>query len=226
MKKKRRLTKLITDRIISRQCVFEIWKILEDDLIYLIGLYPELDSHFEIGCDELLYYYFNEDNLVMQKEIIEYAFEDTLLKNWEISFEIEIAYKYDTTQLIQTNTSSDLNFTEIDTENKVIKIYLNSLILGNIQHIKDIKKEIIISLVGEVQECLNLKKRKIKDEHLILLDCLMEEILSVMEIEETDFYSAQHEIMFYHKEFFDNWSFEKIENLKNDLDELYELLNV
>ncbi len=224
--KRKRLNGLIKNRINSKDCVFEIWRILEDDLIYLIGIYPGFDSQFEIGDDFVSYYYFNNLDIIMQKQIENYSFKNELLKNLEIVFEIEMTYKHDDAEyLSQIHTSSDLNI-EISDQSKTLKIFLNALILGNFTNIKKIKKEIILALTGEIQESLNLKKNKIKNSNLITLDCLFEEILALIELENITFQEAKQEIILYHKDFFNKWSLEKMQTLTNDLDELYELLNV
>ena len=61
------------------------------------------------------------------------------------------------------------------------------MFLGDIEHIKDFKKEFILGLVGETQECLTIKRLKIKDKHLILLDTMIEEILALMKINDCDY---------------------------------------
>ena len=223
--KRRRLSNLIKNRITSKDCVFEIWSILEDDLIYLIGIYPEFDSHFEIGDEYINYYYFNNLNIIMQKQIDNYQFSNKLLKDLDLHFELEITYKNDDDYLAQIHTASDLN-ADVSDNFKTIKIFLNALILGNIENIKKIKKEIILALTGEIHECLNLKKNKIKNNNNLILDCLLEEILVLIDLEKITFQEAKHEILFYHKEFFNNLSFEKKEILTRDVDELYEILNV
>jgi hypothetical protein len=225
MMKRKRLNNLIKYRISSYQSVLELWDILETDLIYLAGLYPEFELHAEIGCEDVDYYYFNNLNIVMQNQMSDYNFKTEFLKNWDITFEIELAYKKDTEYLTQFTTASDLNFKILD-ESKTIRIFLDSLFLGDIEHIKDFKKEFILGLVGETQECLTIKRLKIKDKHLILLDTMIEEILTLMEINGCDYAEAQHEILFFRKESFNNWTFEKIESLRLELDEIYDCIKM
>jgi len=225
MMKRKRLNNLIKHRISSYQNVLELWDILETDLIYLIGLYPEFELQAEVGCDDVDYYYFNNLNIVIQQQTENYQFINNFLKDWEITFEVELSYKKDTEYLTQFTTASDLNFTILE-DNKTIRIFSNCLLLGNVEHIKEFKKEFVLGLVGETQECLTLKKLKIKDKHLVLLDTMLEEILALMTLDNCTYSEAHQEIMFYHKDYFHNWTFEKIESLRQELDELYDCLQM
>ena len=55
---------------------------------------------------------------------------------------------------------------------------------------------------------------------------MLEEILALMTLDNCTYSEAHQEIMFYHKDYFHNWTFEKIENLRQELDELYDCLQV
>lgn len=220
MRQKKRIIDLLKDRISTASTIFEIWNLIEDDLIYLIGIYPAFNSHIEIGCDDVDYYFFSELDVILKKELDDVNFKSQLLNDWEVTFEIEIDFKNDTDYFTQLQTASDLNF-KMHEENKVIRIFLNILILGNISHLTSIKQDFILSLINETQENLTLKKKRIKNKNILYLDCLLEEISALMQLKDLTYDEARHEIIFLNKETFKNWTFERIEKLNLDLDELY-----
>jgi len=225
MRQKKRIIDILKDRISTTPAIFEVWNLIEDDLIYLMGIYPSFNSHIEIGCDDIDYYFFSELDIILKKELSDVEFNSGILNDWDVTFEIEMEFKHDPDYFVQLQTSSDLNFKMYE-ENKVIRIFLSILILGNISHLLTIKQDFILSLINETQENLTLKKKRLKNKQLLLIDTLFEEIQALMQLKDLTYDEARHEIIFLHKEAFKNWTFERIEKLNLELDELYSLIEV
>ena len=67
MRQKKRIIDILKDRISTTPAIFEVWNLIEDDLIYLMGIYPSFNSHIEIGCDDIDYYFFSELDIILKK---------------------------------------------------------------------------------------------------------------------------------------------------------------
>jgi hypothetical protein len=103
-----------------------------------------------------------------------------------------------------------------------IKIYYIVKILAELKDITRIKEEFLIGLIFETQSMFNRKLLGIKDEKLLLLDALFEEILLIKKIKDIDYETAKQYILDYHKIIFDNYTFENYQSFTLSLDYLYD----
>jgi len=103
-----------------------------------------------------------------------------------------------------------------------IKIYYIVKILAELKDITRIKEEFLIGLIFETQSMFNRKLLGIKDEKLLLLDALFEEILLIKKIKDIDYETAKQYILDYHKMIFDNYTFENHQSFTLSLDYLYD----
>jgi len=192
-----------------------------DEIINILGLFEKFNATINIDFDGIELYFFNKDlNLIkhIEKQI---EYNSPFLKNAHAMYEIDLSFEKSNSFLLDsqiTNIMQDddgCNFLSI-------KIYYIVKLLAQLRDITQIKEEFLIGLIFETQSMFNKKLLGIKDEKLLLLDSIFEEILLIKKIKDIDYETAKNYILTYHKIIFSNYSFERYQTFMLSLDYLYD----
>jgi len=226
-KKNNNITQLFAySRDQTSDIAIELWQLIEDDLIYILGIKKSFEMNYSIDFKEYEYIFFERENhnlnIICQNQNDDYLFKHPLLSDNSITYEIEINFKDDHHYLSDNIVSSDLHFL-LDENFQTIRIFYNLNVLGNIKHIDKIKRDFVLCITNKTQECINTKQpARIKSHHLLLVDSIFEEIIALTKIADLTFNEARHEVIFFHKKIFENKTFEDIQKFNENLDALYE----
>ncbi len=166
-------------------------------------------------------YFFTPDLHLIKHIEKEIEYNSPFLKNAHAMYEVDLNFEKSNGFLLDsqiTNIMQDddgCNFLSI-------KIYYIVKIMAELKDIKQIKEEFLIGLIFETQSMFDKKLLGIKDEKLLLLDSLFEEILLIKKIKGIDYETAKQYILDYHKRIFENYTFEDYQSFTLSLDYLYD----
>jgi hypothetical protein len=198
--------------------------LIGDDFINILGLFENFSATFNIDFNGVELYFFTNDLHLIKHIEKEIEYSSPFLKNAHAMYEIDLTFEKSNIFLLDsqiTNIMQDddgCNFLSI-------KIYYIVKICAELKDISQIKEEFLIGLIFETQTMFNKKLLGIKDEKILLLDSLLEEILLIKKIKDIDYESAKQYILDYHKLIFSDYSFEKFQNFTLSLDYLYDNYN-
>lgn len=192
-----------------------------DEIINILGLFEKFNATINIDFDGIELYFFNKDlNLIkhIEKQI---EYNSPFLKNAHAMYEIDLSFEKSNSFLLDSQIANIMQ--DDDGCNFLsIKIYYIVKLLAQLRDITQIKEEFLIGLIFETQSMFNKKLLGIKDEKLLLLDSIFEEILLIKKIKDIDYETAKNYILTYHKIIFSNYSFERYQTFMLSLDYLYD----
>jgi len=192
-----------------------------DEIINILGLFEKFNATINIDFDGIELYFFNKDLSLIKHIEKQIEYNSPFLKNAHAMYEIDLSFEKSNSFLLDsqiTNIMQDddgCNFLSI-------KIYYIVKLLAQLRDITQIKEEFLIGLIFETQSMFNKKLLGIKDEKLLLLDSIFEEILLIKKIKDIDYETAKNYILTYHKIIFSNYSFERYQTFMLSLDYLYD----
>lgn len=192
-----------------------------DEIINILGLFEKFNATINIDFDGIELYFFNKDLSLIKHIEKQIEYNSPFLKNAHAMYEIDLSFEKSNSFLLDsqiTNIMQDddgCNFLSI-------KIYYIVKLLAQLRDITQIKEEFLIGLIFETQSMFNKKLLGIKDEKLLLLDSIFEEILLIKKIKDIDYETAKNYILTYHKIIFSNYSFERYQAFMLSLDYLYD----
>jgi len=219
--KKNRIIRQKNKRYSCLDSIKQFWDIVSSDFLNVMGLYREFSVSIEIYNDYLEVTFLDENLfLIKDKE-----YEQTLSLyekgfNDYIQFEININFKNDPVHYSDGQISRSEN--EITKNSNLYKIFFLVEFLSDISNLLEIKEDLMLGLIFELQYLINEKILKIKNKNILLLDSLIEEIMFLKEHRQLSFEESKHYVLNYHKDIFKKYSYERFQELTLSLDCLYD----
>jgi len=219
--KKNRIIRQKNKRYSCLDSIKQFWDIVSSDFLNVMGLYREFSVSIEIYNDYLEVTFLDENLfLIKDKE-----YEQTLSLyekgfNDYIQFEININFKNDPAHYSDGQISRSEN--EITKNSNLYKIFFLVEFLSDISNLLEIKEDLMLGLIFELQYLINEKILKIKNKNILLLDSLIEEIMFLKEHRQLSFEESKHYVLNYHKDIFKKYSYERFQELTLSLDCLYD----
>ena len=192
-----------------------------DEIINILGLFEKFNATINIDFDGIELYFFNKDLSLIKHIEKQIEYNSPFLKNAHAMYEIDLSFEKSNSFLLDSQIANIMQ--DDDGCNFLsIKIYYIVKLLAQLRDITQIKEEFLIGLIFETQSMFNKKLLGIKDEKLLLLDSIFEEILLIKKIKDIDYETAKNYILTYHKIIFSNYSFERYQTFMLSLDYLYD----